>query len=458
MTNAALISLSACEAARRIAKGELTSVELTTACLDQIAAKDADIGAFQFLDREHALAQARDRDAQMRTGRGIGRLHGVPVAVKDIIDTEDMPTEHGCRIFAGRQPKRDAACVASLKEAGAVILGKTVTTELATLEPPRTRNPYNPEHTPGGSSSGSAAAIAAGMAPLALGSQTIGSVVRPAAFCGVVGYKPSFGLIPRTGVLEQSRSLDTLGVLTRTVDDAALAVEIMQAHDTGDDATRATARPPLLATAQQHWPLPPMFAFVKTHAWSMADPVTHEAFGELVEQLGSQVMEISIDHTTEAGVEAARIVNRVELAVTFGPLLDKTPDLLSKTVAGMIEDGRRISATQYFAALNARAKFHETIEEIVTNHGAILTPSALGVAPKGHGSTGNPIFCAFWTYLGLPAINLPLLDVDGMPMGVQLVGGYRDDGRLLRTANALTRQVEALGACASGTCGQDHHH
>lgn len=447
MTDSQLLDLSILDAARRIAAGEASSVDLVTACLDRIAQKDGEIQAFQFLDRAHALAQAQAADARRRSGRAAGRLNGVPIAVKDIFDTADMPTEHGCRAFADRQPEHDSACVAALRAEGAVILGKTVTTELATLEPPRTRNPHNTAHTPGGSSSGSAAAVAAGMAPLALGSQTIGSVIRPAAFCGVVGYKPSFGLIPRVGVLEQAASLDTVGVLARSVDDAAFAVEIMQGRDSRDSATAGVVHAPLLSIAQKKWPLPPTFAFVKTHAWSQADAATHEAFGELVEELGpGQVQEISVDHTTEAGVEAARIVNRVELAAVYGPILDKTPDLLSSTVIGMIEDGRRISGAQYIDALNARARFNAAIDEILVGHGAILTPAALGVAPKGHGSTGNPVFCAFWTYLGLPAVTLPLLDVDGMPMGVQIVGALNDDGRLLRTANALVRQMSAAAS------------
>lgn len=442
MTNTALLALSATAAADAIAKGDISSVELVTAYLDQIAAKDAEIQAFQVLDREHALRQAARADTLRREGKGIGRLHGVPVAVKDIIDTDDMPTEHGSRLFAGRQPEKDALCVANLRGAGAVILGKTVTTELATLQPSRTRNPHNTAHTPGGSSAGSAAAVAAAMAPLALGTQTMGSVIRPAAFCGIVGYKPTLGLVPRTGVMEQASSLDTIGGMGRTVDDVALLVEIMQGYDASDTASTNTVRPPLLATARQQWPLPPMFAFVKTHAWDQADAITREAFGELVEQLGSQVAEVVIDHTTAAGVEAARIVNRVEMAAIYGPVLARSPELFGDKVAEMIEDGKRVSGVQYLDALNARHKYYETVEDILVNHGTILTPAALGVAPKGLDSTGDPVFCALWTYLGMPAVTLPMLEADGMPMGVQLVGARRDDGRLLRSANALVKQLE----------------
>lgn len=443
MTAQAIANLTATAAVQQIAKGEITSVQLVTACLEQIAAQDGEVRAFQFIDREHALAQAKRADQQLREGRGVGPLHGVPVAIKDIIDTQDMPTENGCPVFKGRQPEKDAACVAALRAAGAVILGKTVTTELATFVPSKTRNPRNLKHTPGGSSSGSAAAVAAGMAPLALGTQTIGSVIRPASFCGVVGYKPTFGLIPRTGVLDQSASLDTVGVLARSVEDAALAVEMMLGQDNGDPASQPSARLPIYRTATESWPLAPMFTFVKTHAWDMADAVTKDAFGELVEQLGSNVTEVSIDHTTEAGIEAARIVNRVELAYRFGPLLDRAPEMLNPVLVGMIEEGRKLTGIQYVDALNARARFYDTVEELVTNHGPILTPSALGPAPEGLGSTGNPIFCAFWSYLGVPAVTLPLLEADGLPMGVQLVGLRRDDGRLLRSANGLIKQLSA---------------
>lgn len=435
------LSLSATAAAEAIAKGTLTSVELVTACLDQIARRDDEIGAFQFINGAHALAQATRADDMLREGRTVGRLHGVPVAVKDIIDTADMPTENGCKIFAGRQPETDAQCVANLRAAGAVILGKTVTTELATLQPSRTRNPVNLAHTPGGSSAGSAAAVAAGMTPLALGTQTIGSVIRPAAFCGIVGYKPSFGLVPRTGVLEQAPSLDTVGAMARTVDDVALLVEMMQSHDSRDPASLPSARPQLLKIARQEWPIPPLFAFAKTFAWAAADNATHEAFGELVESLGHQAREIVMDLSTEMGIEAARIVNRVEMAANFGTLLDRNPDMLGPKVAAMIEEGRRIPGVKYIDALNARAAHHDSMAEILLNHGTILTPAAPGVAPQGLESTGDPVFCAFWTYLGLPTITLPLLDVDGMPMGVQLVGAPRDDGRLLRTANMLIKQL-----------------
>ena len=438
-----LTALTAVEAAARIAGGELSSKDLVGACLERIAEREPAVQAWAFLDRERALEQAKAADAQLKESKGVGPLHGVPVGLKDIIDTADMPTGHGSEAFKGRQPADDAACVTALRRAGAVILGKTVTTELATHVPSRTRNPLNAEHTPGGSSSGSAAAVAAGMVPIAVGTQTGGSVIRPAAFCGVYGFKPTFGVIPRTGVLTQSTTLDTIGVFGRCVEDVALAADALQAYDARDPASLSTSRPGLLATATQKWSLPPIFAFVKTHAWDEADAVTREAFGELIEELGGQVTEVSIDSTTERGLAAARTVQDVEMAVHYGPILDRAPDLVSKDLAARIEAGRRVNGVDYFAALDARDRFYANTGEIFTDYGTILTPAALGPAPKDLSTTGNPVFCGFWTYLGVPAVTLPLLDVDGMPLGVQLVGPRRDDGRLLRSARWLVKHLDA---------------
>jgi Asp-tRNA(Asn)/Glu-tRNA(Gln) amidotransferase A subunit family amidase len=449
LTDTNLADLTTSEAVAHLARGETSSQKLVTACLERIAAIEPQVQAWAFHDPEHALAQARAADALSKEGKGVGPLHGVPVGVKDIIDTVDLPTENGCRAHRGRQPTVDAACVTALRRAGAVIMGKTVTTELATFTPGKTHNPHNLEHTPGGSSSGSAAAVATGMVPAALGTQTVGSVVRPGAFCGIYGLKPTYGAIPRVGVLTQAPSLDTVGVYGRSVEDLALLADVLQGHDPRDPASLVSSRPRLLATATEDWPLDPLFAFVKTHAWHEADAATHEAFGELAEDLGGQATEIGLEHTTEDGYAAARIVQKVEMAVEFGPLLDRSPELLSDNLRQQLEDGRRVTGVEYIAALNAREKFYASVEEILRNYGTILTPAALGPAPKGLGSTGNPVFCGFWTYLGVPAVTLPLLEADGLPMGVQLIGARRDDGRLLRTARWLVRRLSVRTRLAS---------
>jgi Asp-tRNA(Asn)/Glu-tRNA(Gln) amidotransferase A subunit family amidase len=443
LTDTNLSDLTVTEAAACIARGEMSSQTFTVACLERIAELEPQVQAWAFHDPEHALTQARTADALSREGKGVGPLHGVPVGVKDIIDTADLPTENGCRAHRGRQPTVDAACVSALRRAGAVIMGKTVTTELAAFTPGKTHNPRNLEHTPGGSSSGSAAAVAAGMLPAALGTQTVGSVIRPGAFCGIFGLKPSYGVIPRVGVLAQAPSLDTVGVYGRSVEDLALLADVLQGHDQRDPASLASSRPRLLATATEDWPLEPLFAFVKTHAWCEADAATHAAFGELIAELGGQATEVGLEHTTEAGYAAARIVQKVEMAAQFGSLFDRSADLLSDGLRQQLEDGRRVSGVEYLAALNAREKFYASVEEILNDYGTILTPAAHGPAPKGLSSTGSPVFCGFWTYLGVPAVTLPLLEADGLPMGVQLIGARRDDGRLLRTARWLVRRLAA---------------
>ena len=442
MADIDLPALTATEAAAALAAGTITSEELVAACLARIDDREPEVQAWAFLDRERALEQARAADAARKEGKGVGPLHGVPVGIKDIIDTADMPTEHGSAFFKGRRPYEDAACVTLLRRAGAVILGKTVTCELAAATPSRTRNPRNPAHTPGGSSSGSAAAVAAGMVPLALGTQTMGSVIRPAAFCGGVGFKPTFGLIPRFGVLAQAPSLDTVGVFGRSVEDVALVADALQGHDARDRASLSSSRPRLLATATEDWPLPPLLAFVKTHAWNDADAATRDAFAELVEELGAQVKEISLDHTSERGFAAARLVQSAELAAHFGHMLDRSPELLSKGLAARIEEGLRVRAVNYVSALDARERLYATVQEVFADHGQILTPAALGPAPRDLATTGNPIFCGLWTWLGVPAVTLPLLEADGLPMGVQLVGPRSDDGRLLRAARWLVRHFE----------------
>jgi Asp-tRNA(Asn)/Glu-tRNA(Gln) amidotransferase A subunit family amidase len=261
MTRLADLGLS--DAAAAIREGRVTSVELTADCLRRVHELDEGIQAWAFLDSEHALRQARAADDYRMAGGSLGPLHGVPLGIKDIFDTSDYPTEYGSALWQGHTPRQDAAAVARLRAAGAVILGKTVTTEYAYFHPGKTRNPHDPARTPGGSSSGSAAAVAAGMVPAAIGSQTNGSVIRPASFCGVVGFKPTHGLIPRTGAMLLSRALDHVGVFARSVVDAALMADVLAGHDAEDPDTRPIAAGYLAPTAASEPPLPPRFAFVK---------------------------------------------------------------------------------------------------------------------------------------------------------------------------------------------------
>jgi Asp-tRNA(Asn)/Glu-tRNA(Gln) amidotransferase A subunit family amidase len=441
-----LWALPLTEAAAGIRDGRFGALELVESCLQRIEEVEGKVQAWAFLDPEHARQQAREADLHRKQGRAIGALHGVPIGIKDIFDTADMPTELGSPLWKGRTPRQDAAAVARLRAAGAVIVGKTVTTEYATRHPGKTTNPHDASRTPGGSSSGSAAAVAAHMVPGAIGSQTSGSVIRPAAFCGVVGFKPTHGLIPRTGMLLLSRTLDHAGVFARTVEDAALLAEQLVGFDEEDAGTRAVARPPLAAVAVSAPPLPPRLAFVRSPAWGHAEPVTREAFAELVETLGEAVTEVEIGADFGRGLDMHRVVSEAEIAHNLRRDYEKGGSQLSAGLRERIERGRRHAAVEYLAALAAIPALTARLEPVFDEFDAILTPAAPGEAPRGLHSTGEPIFNALWTYLGTPAVTLPLLvSPAGLPLGVQLVGRRDNDARLLRTARWLEATLAAPG-------------
>jgi Asp-tRNA(Asn)/Glu-tRNA(Gln) amidotransferase A subunit family amidase len=435
--------LSAADAAREIAEGRLTSEELVQACLERIRALEPKVQAWTFLDEEHALAQARAADERKRSGEPIGPLHGVPVGVKDIFDTADMPTENGTVLHKGRTPREDAAAVRSLRAAGAVILGKTVTTECAYFSPGKTRNPHDPEHTPGGSSSGSAAAVAAGMVPLALGSQTAGSTIRPASFCGVYGFKPTHGLIPRSGVLQLSRTLDHVGLFARTIEDIALLAEQLAGWDEKDPDTRPRARVPFQALAAEEPPIPPVLAFIKTPHWERTDADTREAFGELVEALGERVEEVELFPSALAAWDWQRTIMAAEMAANLEREWRAGKDRLSPQLRELIERGREVRAVDYQRAMGAIAPAVESLDELfMERYDAILTPAALGTAPRGLASTGDPVFCTPWTLLGMPALSVPLMQgANRLPLGAQLVGRRGFDARLMRTARWLVAKL-----------------
>ena len=434
--------LSLSQAALEIREGRVSSAELVRACLDRVKQVEGAVRAWAFIDHDYAMKQAAAADALRGEGKAAGRLNGVPVGIKDVFDTGDLPTEFGSPIYKGRTPRRDAACVARLRAAGAVILGKTVTCEFAYFHPGPTTNPHDARRTPGGSSSGSAAAVAADMVPGAIGTQTNGSVIRPAAFCGVVGFKPTFGLIPRTGMLDMSRSVDHAGVFARTVEDAALMAEIMAGYDAGDAATRPIATPPLSAVAAEAPPLPPRLAFVKTAVWDKAETATQQAFAELVAALGDRAGEVELPSIAQHVVELHRTVMEVEIARSLHREYEEARDQLSDSLRQAIERGRKHLAVDYRRALDLMDKVNDAVDEVFGEFDAIMTPAAPGEAPVGLASTGNPVFCTLWTYIGAPAVTLPLLKgPNGMPMGVQLVGRRGNDARLLRTARWLARTI-----------------
>jgi Asp-tRNA(Asn)/Glu-tRNA(Gln) amidotransferase A subunit family amidase len=443
MDRTGLCWLPATEAARLVRHGQVTAQELVEACLARVAEVDGQVQAWAFLDPDHARAQARAADEWKGGGHPIGPLHGVPVGLKDIIDTADMPTENGSVLHAGRTPSRDAAVTARLRAAGAVIMGKTVTTEFATRFPGKTRNPHNPAHTPGGSSSGSAAAVAAGMVPLALGSQTTGSTIRPASYCGVWALKPTHGLISRAGMFMLSRSLDHVGLFARTPEDLALLAEVLVGHDEHDPDTRPRARIPFGDVTSEEPPIPPMLAFLKTPLWDRADDDTKGAFAELVAHLGDRVEEIDLGPAAAEAWDLHPMVSGPEVALNLEREWQTGRDRLSAALQERIERGRQVSGIDY---LRARARVTSMVEGLLElfqqRYDAILTPAAFGTAPVGLGSTGDPAFCSPWTLFGMPAVNVPLMQGEnGLPIGAQLVGARDADARLLRTARWLARSV-----------------
>jgi Asp-tRNA(Asn)/Glu-tRNA(Gln) amidotransferase A subunit family amidase len=440
-----LHTVSAAEAARSIRDGVISSTQLVEACLARVREVDADVQAWTFLDPDHVLAQARAADEFRLSGQPIGPLHGVPVGLKDIIDTGDMPTENGSVLHAGRTPSRDASVVAMLRAAGAVVMGKTVTTEFATRAPGKTRNPHNPAHTPGGSSSGSAAAVAAEMVPLALGSQTTGSTIRPASFCGVYGFKPTHGLIPRHGMFQLSRSLDHVGLFARTIEDVALLMEQLAGYDERDPDSRPRARIPYREVAAEEPPLPPMFAFVKTARWDQVDGDATEAFAELIDHLGERVEELQLSPAAEEAFAWHDAISGPEIALNLRREWETGRDRLSASLRGRIERGRAVPALDYLRARASIPELHASFTELFEQrYDAILTPAAAGTAPRGLESTGDPAFCMLWTLCGMPALNVPLMQgANGLPLGVQIVGPRHGDARLLRTARWLVAQVGA---------------
>lgn len=441
------LNFSAVETARAIRAGEVTAEEVTRACLERIEEIEPTIHAWAHLSPDVAMEQARQADAHRRAGRTTGPLHGVPVGIKDILDTKDFPTEYGTPIHAGRRPAEDATAVALLRQAGAVILGKTVTTEFATMHPGPTANPYDPSRTPGGSSSGSAAAVAAGMVPIAIGTQTNGSVIRPASYCGVVGYKPSFGLIPRHRVLKQSPPLDQIGSFGRTVEDAALAAQCAMGFDPRDPASRPVAVPDLWGLCASEPPMPPTLALFKGPVWDQAEATTHEAFGELAEFLGEGVGEAEVAPVFGEAAELHRKIMEADIAKNYAADYGRAADQFSAVLSGIIERGREVRAVDYNIALDRIDLFARALEPLFEDYDALLTPAVAGEAPIGLESTGSPAFCTLWTFCGMPAVTLPILNGPaGMPLGVQLVGRRGDDGKLLRTARWLMDKVAAEAA------------
>lgn len=435
-----LNEFTASEAARVLAAGEASAEDMMRACLDRVGARDDTVRAWAFLDPELALSSARAADRHRKAGNALGPLHGVPVGIKDIIETADMPTENGSDLFRGQRTGRDADCVARLRNAGAVIMGKTVTTELANTNPSKTRNPHNPEHSPGGSSAGSGAAVADFQVPLALGTQTGGSVIRPGSFNGIHALKPSLGLIQREGVLMQSHTLDTVGVYGRSVEDLALIAGSLSAYDATDSFSFGGRRADLVAESKLEAPTP-RFAFLETPAWPQADAGARAAIERVVDGLGARCVRENLPSPFDRILDFHATVMAAEMVPYYGPLIDASPDKASDMVKARLAAARKVAAGDYVEAVLARGPINDSLISLLDRYDAVLCLPATGPAPHGFATTGSAVFNGLWTYLGVPCVTLPRLSVDGLPLGVQLVGKPGDDGKLLRTARWLDREL-----------------
>ena len=436
------LKVSAVEMVQSLKKGEITSEELVKSYIEQIKKKEKEVEAWEFFDQELALAQAKKLDALHQSGKH-GDLHGIPVGIKDIFDTENMPTIDGTEIHKKNPSWNDCTVVSKLKQAGAVIMGKTVTAELAYYSPGKTKNPHDTTRTPGGSSSGSAAAVASHMVPLAVGSQTNGSVIRPASYCGVVGYKPTKGLISRHLVLQVSRPLDQIGVFANSIEDAALISEQLIGHDKQDPDTSLNPIPKLLAASRQKPPMEPILAYIKLPFMDKLEDDVMEGFNEVKDELKSKVDEIELPEGFTKIPDWHKIIMESDMARSFSEEYKKSKNKLSDKIIEAIERGMKYTSVEYNDALSKIDVANTYFKQFFHDYDAILTPSACGEAPKGLQSTGNPIFCTVWTYCGMPCISLPLLQgKNGLPVGVQLVSSLFDDERLFRNASWLASKIK----------------
>lgn len=425
-----LYRLTASEIAPRIADGDLTSSAVTRAILARIAALDDRLHAWVHVDTARVLAEAEALDTDAAAGKLRGPLHGVPVGIKDIYDVVGIPTKAGSRSRLDAAPATvDSAPAARLRAAGALIVGKTATTEFAGPDPAETRNPWNLEHTPGGSSSGSAAAVAARVVPVALGSQTAGSVVRPASFCGIVGLKPTHGRINAAGVIPLAWSLDTMGILCRSVADAKLLLDVLT--DPGFVPGAANAVSPRLTSPPRLGYLPRLFP-------DRLDPRMHEMLAKValtLQRSGATVEEVTLPSDFATALDAQSLIMNVEAATYHRSDFARVPDLYGPMLRQRIEAGALVPAVSYLTAQRVRRDLLERTLPVIEHFDALLAPAAAGPAPLGLSTTGDPAFNAPWTLLGLPAITLcGGLDSDGLPLGLQLVGRVRADEALLDTA------------------------
>ena len=431
-------SLPVHELVKRVKDAKLTSVEICKAYIERINKFEKDVKAWVHFDKKLLLERAEEADNYRKSGKPTGPLHGIPVALKDIIGTYDMPTECGTVLRKGKTQSQNAEIVDLLKSAGAIIMGKTATSELAYLGPPKTRNPHDYNRTPGGSSSGSAAVIAAHMAPLSIGSQTGGSVIRPASYCGVVGYKPSYGLISRNGVLRTSYALDHIGVFGKTVEDVALLAKVLIKKDSYDEATVYYSAEDMLEVCRKEPLFEPKFIFYKTDSWKKVDKKSRESFEFFIKSFKKNIEVFDTPSYFKNINKYHQIIHETDLSNNFQDYYKKSKNKLSKEMQSAISRGMKYSAKEYTEAIDFMKRSYESYNEVFEDYHGVLSPCSTGVADKGLKSTGSADFNRFWSFMGVPAIALPLLQGENnLPLGVQLIGDKYDDQRFLGIARWL---------------------
>ena len=437
-----IFSLKVEELAAKIKDAQISSVEICEIYIERINKFEKDIKAWAHFDKKVLLEKASEADDHRKSGKPLGPLHGIPIAVKDIIGTVDMPTECGTVIRKGKSYSQNAEIVDLLLNAGAIVMGKTATSELAYLGPPKTTNPHDYSRTPGGSSSGSAASVASFMAPLSIGSQTGGSIIRPASYCGVVGYKPSYGLISRNGVLKTSNTLDHIGVFGRTVEDVALLAKILIKKDKSDPATIHYSVEKILEETKKGPLFEPKFIFYKTDFWKIIDKKSRESFEYFIKSFKN----IEVFDTPSYFKDIHKyhqIIHETDLANNFSVYYKKYKSKLSKFMQSAIAKGNKYSAKEYAEAIDFKKQSYESYQEVFEDYHGVITPSSPGVAPKGLTNTGTAEFNKVWSYLGTPCISLPLLEGENkLPLGVQLVGDRYDDHRFLGVAKWLEKECQ----------------
>ena len=435
-----LYTLNVEQIANQIKKGKISSREVCEIFIERINKFEKDIKAWAHFDKKLLLSKADEADEHRKSGKPMGSLHGVPVAVKDIIGTFDMPTECGTVLRKGAK-SQNAEIIDLLISAGAIVMGKTATSELAYLGPPATRNPHDYTRTPGGSSSGSAAVIASYMAPLSIGSQTGGSIIRPASFCGVVGYKPSYGLISRNGVLRTSNKLDHIGVFGKTVEDVALLAKVLIKKDSYDEATIHFSSENMLEECKKGPLYDPKFIFYKTDAWKIIDKKSRDAFEYFIKSFKKNIEIFDTPSYFKDINKYHQIIHETDLANNFAAYYKKSKNKLSNYMQKAISNGNKHSAKEYAEAIDFMKRSYESYKEVFEDYHGVLSPSSPGVAPKGLKSTGTAEFNRFWSFMGTPCISLPLLQGENnLPLGVQLIGDKYDDLRFLGVARWLEQK------------------